>query len=126
MRGADGAITPLKFHTIDARISAGISKSDPHLSEEGMARGLDAIRALLAAVAPFAPARTILVATSAVREADNGGDFIAQAREQVGLRVRVIFGSEEARRIHLASAYAVADSCDEQIRALDAGLFPPA
>jgi hypothetical protein len=26
----------------------------------------------------------------------------------------------------LASAYAVADACDEQIRALDAGLFPPA
>lgn len=26
----------------------------------------------------------------------------------------------------LASAYAVADGCDEQIRALDAALFPPA
>jgi hypothetical protein len=26
----------------------------------------------------------------------------------------------------LASAFAVADACDEQIRALDAGLFPPA
>ena len=26
----------------------------------------------------------------------------------------------------LASAFDVADACDEQIRALDAGLFPPA
>ncbi len=49
----------------------------------------------------------IAAATSAVREADNGGDFIAEARRQVGLRVRVISGTEEARLIHLAASYAV-------------------
>ncbi len=49
----------------------------------------------------------VTVATSAVREADNGGDFIARARDEIGLRVRVISGAEEARLIHLASAYAV-------------------
>ena len=49
----------------------------------------------------------LVAATSAVREADNGGDFIAEARRQVGLRVRVISGAEEARLIHLAAAYAV-------------------
>jgi exopolyphosphatase/guanosine-5'-triphosphate,3'-diphosphate pyrophosphatase len=49
----------------------------------------------------------LAVATSAVREADNGGDFIAEARRQVGLHVRVISGPEEARLIHLAAAYAV-------------------
>ena len=57
----------------------------------------------------------ITVATSAVREADNGGDFIAQAREQVGLRVRVISGSEEARLIHLAAAYAVGTRADRAV-----------
>jgi len=57
----------------------------------------------------------ITVATSAVREADNGGDFIAQAREQVGLRVRVISGSEEARLIHLAAAYAVGTGADRAV-----------
>ena len=46
-------------------------------------------------------------ATSAVREAENGGDFLAAARRQVGLRIRVISGTEEARLIHLAAAYAV-------------------
>ena len=49
----------------------------------------------------------VTAATSAVREADNGGDFISRARQQVGLHVRVISGSEEARLIHLAAAYAV-------------------
>ena len=49
----------------------------------------------------------IAAATSAVREADNGGDFLATARRQVGIRVRVISGTEEARLIHLAATYAI-------------------
>jgi exopolyphosphatase/guanosine-5'-triphosphate,3'-diphosphate pyrophosphatase len=50
----------------------------------------------------------IAAATSAVREAENGGDFIAAVQREVGVRVRVISGTEEARLIHLAAAYAVA------------------
>lgn len=49
----------------------------------------------------------VTAATSAVREADNGGDFISAARRDVGLHVRVISGTEEARLIHMAAAYAV-------------------
>ena len=49
----------------------------------------------------------IASATSAVREADNGGDFLTAARRSVGLQIRVISGTEEARLIHLAAAYAV-------------------
>ena len=49
----------------------------------------------------------IAAATSAVREADNGGDFITAARREIGLRVRVISGTEEARLIHQAAAYAI-------------------
>ena len=46
-------------------------------------------------------------ATSAVREADNASDFLTAVQRDVGLRVRVISGTEEARLIHLAAAYAV-------------------
>ena len=46
-------------------------------------------------------------ATSAMREADNGGDFIAEVERQTGIRVRVISGTEEARLIHLAAGYGV-------------------
>src|SRR5205823_11994129 len=46
-------------------------------------------------------------ATSATREADNGGDFIAEVERQTGIRIRVISGAEEARLIHLAAAYGV-------------------
>ena len=47
------------------------------------------------------------VATSAVREAVNGADFISAAHREVGLHIRVISGTEEARLIHLAAAYAI-------------------
>src|SRR5690349_16730659 len=41
------------------------------------------------------------VATSAVREASNGGDFIDRIARVLGLDVRVISGREEARLIYL-------------------------
>jgi exopolyphosphatase/guanosine-5'-triphosphate,3'-diphosphate pyrophosphatase len=47
------------------------------------------------------------VATSAVREAENGGEFLKAIVEQTGIRARVISGTEEARLIHLAASYGV-------------------
>lgn len=49
----------------------------------------------------------IATATSATREAENGGDFIAEVGRQTGINVRVISGTEEARLIHLAAGYGV-------------------
>jgi exopolyphosphatase / guanosine-5'-triphosphate,3'-diphosphate pyrophosphatase len=53
-------------------------------------------------VAKTAHAETIIaVATSAVREAPNGKDFLHQIQEELGLSVDLISGQEEARRIYL-------------------------
>jgi exopolyphosphatase/guanosine-5'-triphosphate,3'-diphosphate pyrophosphatase len=49
----------------------------------------------------------VAAATSATREADNGGDFLAQIDREIGIRARVISGTEEARLIHLAACYGV-------------------
>ncbi len=49
----------------------------------------------------------VAAATSATREAENGGDFIAAVRRQTGIAIRVISGTEEARLIHLAAGYGV-------------------
>jgi exopolyphosphatase/guanosine-5'-triphosphate,3'-diphosphate pyrophosphatase len=49
----------------------------------------------------------VAAATSATREADNGGDFIADVARETGIRIRVISGTEEARLIHLAAGYGV-------------------
>ena len=49
----------------------------------------------------------VAAATSAIREADNGGDFIADVARQTGIQIRVISGTEEARLIHMAAVYGV-------------------
>ncbi|MGH9254625.1 MAG: HD domain-containing protein [Vicinamibacterales bacterium] len=51
---------------------------------------------------------TILAAaTSATREARNGGEFLARIERETGIRPMVITGSEEARLIHQAAVYGV-------------------
>ena len=49
----------------------------------------------------------VAAATSAVREADNGREFLTAVRQRTGIRVRVISGTEEARLIHRAAVYGV-------------------
>src|SRR5215210_7711285 len=49
----------------------------------------------------------VAAATSATREADNGGDFIAEVDRLTGIKIRIISGVEEARLIHLAAGYGV-------------------
>lgn len=94
-----GTIAALAMRTIDARISAGISRDQPRLGEDGIARGLAAVQALLADADPYAPAQTVIVATSAVRDAINGPDFCAQIQSSTGHPVRILTGEEEANAI---------------------------
>jgi exopolyphosphatase/guanosine-5'-triphosphate,3'-diphosphate pyrophosphatase len=54
----------------------------------------------------------IAVATSATREAENGGEFLRAVTQQTGIRPRLISGTEEARLIHLAAVYGVNVSGD--------------
>ena len=95
-RQADGTLVSLKTHTVDTRISAGISQAEPRLSEKGMANGLAAIQELLALAAPYEPAATVLVATSAVRDAGNGPEFRQRVLAATGHAIRILTGDEEA------------------------------
>ncbi|MEO6004800.1 MAG: phosphatase [Opitutus sp.] len=95
-RTLDGTIAALHARTLDARISAGISRSNPRLTEASMERGLSAIRELLDGAAPFAPDRYVLVATSAVRDAENGEDFRARVQASTHHEIRILTGKEEA------------------------------
>jgi exopolyphosphatase/guanosine-5'-triphosphate,3'-diphosphate pyrophosphatase len=49
----------------------------------------------------------LAAATSATREAENGGELLAEIERQTGIRPRIITGTEEARLIHLAAVYGV-------------------
>jgi exopolyphosphatase/guanosine-5'-triphosphate,3'-diphosphate pyrophosphatase len=64
--------------------------------------------------------RITAVATSAVREAANGGDFIERVEEEIGLRIKVIPGREEARLIYLGVRHAI-DLSDKPTLIVDIG-----
>ena len=98
-RGPAGRLQTLTSETIDARISAGLGQAVPRLSEEGMTRGLAAVRELLAEAVPFAPAQIVIVATSAVRDAANGAEFRERVRAATGNPLRILSGDEEANLI---------------------------
>ncbi len=62
----------------------------------------------------------VAAATSAVREAENGREFLAAVRQRTGIEVRVISGTEEARLIHRAAVYGV-DVADGAALVIDIG-----
>jgi exopolyphosphatase/guanosine-5'-triphosphate,3'-diphosphate pyrophosphatase len=121
--GPGGELMVLQTGAIDARISAGIGGAQPRLAEAGMQSALTAIRRLLAELAPLAPQRTELVATSAVRDAANGAEFRARVRAATGHDIRVLSGDDEARLIGrgLLSDPALADWQDFYVFDLGGG-----
>ncbi len=59
-------------------------------------------------------------ATSATREAENGGEFLKAIESQTGIRAQVISGQEEAQLIHRAALYGV-DAGDRDAAVIDIG-----
>jgi exopolyphosphatase / guanosine-5'-triphosphate,3'-diphosphate pyrophosphatase len=98
-RAAGGNLEVVLNKSLDARISAGINSGMPRLGEEGMQRGCDAVQKLLAEARVHAPAKTLLVATSAVRDASNGNEFRARIKALTGQDVSILSGEEEANGI---------------------------
>jgi exopolyphosphatase/guanosine-5'-triphosphate,3'-diphosphate pyrophosphatase len=82
------------------------------LSDETVARAIEVLKTLVTLARNKGFDRIVAVATSAVREARNGGDFVNLVEEQAGMRVRVISGTEEARLIFLGvkNSIALADT----------------
>ncbi len=95
-RDEAGRVQALATRTIEARISAGIGRDHPYLAEAGIANGVAAIRELVTLAQHHAPTRIELVATSAVRDASNGAEFVARVLDATGQRIRVLNGDEEA------------------------------
>jgi exopolyphosphatase / guanosine-5'-triphosphate,3'-diphosphate pyrophosphatase len=72
-----------------------------NLTAEAMARAIAALRRCLDMAKIWNAEQVIAVATSATREAPNGKDFIREVEAQLGLKIDLISGQEEARRIYL-------------------------
>lgn len=71
------------------------------LSVVAMGRGVEVLRNFTTLARNKGFDRMVATATSAVREAKNGGEFLKRVMKETGLRVRVVTGQEEARLIYL-------------------------
>jgi exopolyphosphatase / guanosine-5'-triphosphate,3'-diphosphate pyrophosphatase len=90
------------------------------LSADAMNAGIRTLTVFRTLAERQGATRFTAVATSAVREAKNGGDFIQRVKDEVGLRVKVIPGREEARLIYLGVRHAI-DLSGAPTLILDAG-----
>ncbi len=95
IRNGTGQVCPLFSKSLDTRIS----RAQPELSAEVMARGLSAIKKLIAAAKTFSPSKILLVATSAIRDATNGLVFRDLVEKETGQSTRILNSEEEANGI---------------------------
>jgi exopolyphosphatase/guanosine-5'-triphosphate,3'-diphosphate pyrophosphatase len=103
---AEGQFTLLDRAKEMVRLGKG-TLSARVLSRDAMQAGMQALGTFKRLADTQGIDRIVAVATSAVREAKNGGDFIAQIGRELGIHVDLITGREEARLIHLAVSNAL-------------------
>jgi exopolyphosphatase/guanosine-5'-triphosphate,3'-diphosphate pyrophosphatase len=100
----------LSFEVIDrekemVRLGAG-GLDGGHLTEQAVVAALDVLSRYRRLADSHQVDQILAAATSATREAENGGEFLRRVEREIGIRVHVISGTEEARLIHLAAGYA--------------------
>lgn len=91
--------TVLTTEKINVRLGEGSGGMD-HLTPEAIERGVNAL-VHMKRVSAAHNALIRAVATSAVREAENSGEFLSQVKARTGLSLEVISGVEEATLIHM-------------------------
>lgn len=77
------------------RLSAGVDSSG-NLSVEALQRSYDTLSLYRSMMDAHDVVRGLLVATSAVRDATNGAEFLDRAAQITGVAARVLSGNEEA------------------------------
>lgn len=99
---ADGTIRIIDEMKAAPRLGRGVTETR-RLAETSMTAAVDAL-ARMATLARRLGARDITaVATSAVRDAENGAAFLARVRRETGLRPRLLDGEAEARLAFLSA-----------------------
>ena len=92
--GADGR--PRRREMRITRLSAGVDAGGT-LAEDALARSFATLRDYRDLMDAENVGGGLLVATSAVRDARNGAEFLARAQEITGLAARILTGTEEAQ-----------------------------
>ena len=80
---------------IITRLGEGLSE-DGLLQEEALKRGIDTLRQFSKLIDEHNCEKVLAIATSALRNARNSAEFIANAKESAGIEIEIITGEEEA------------------------------
>jgi exopolyphosphatase/guanosine-5'-triphosphate,3'-diphosphate pyrophosphatase len=99
---AGGRVSPVERRSTVTRLGRGVDLSG-RLSAEAIEDACEAIGEYVAAVRELGAEAVEAIATSAVRDAENGSAFVAELRERFALSARVLDGEEEARLTYLGA-----------------------
>jgi exopolyphosphatase / guanosine-5'-triphosphate,3'-diphosphate pyrophosphatase len=99
---AEGRVLPLERQSTVTRLGRGVDLSG-HLAGEAIEDVCEAIRGYVRILEELGAESVDAIATSAVRDGDNGSAFIAELRERFALSARVLDGEEEARLTYLGA-----------------------
>ncbi|HEV2857861.1 MAG TPA: Ppx/GppA phosphatase family protein [Solirubrobacterales bacterium] len=99
---AGGKVSPLERRSTVTRLGRGVDLSG-HLSGEAIEDVCAAIGGYVGTIEELGAETVDAIATSAVRDADNGSAFVAELRERFALSARVLGGEEEARSTYLGA-----------------------
>lgn len=116
----DGALRELERRTTVTRLGEGVDASG-RLGEAPMERVHAALGEYRELAQSHGATRAVAVATSAVRDADNGEEFAAAVRERDGFELRTITGDEEARLTFLGATAGRPTGDDRTTLVIDIG-----
>lgn len=78
-----------------------------HIEEKPFRRGIKALKQHRKTIKKFGVEKILAFATSAIRSASNGKDFIKAVKEKTGIEVQIISGDKEAELIYFGVRSAV-------------------
>jgi exopolyphosphatase/guanosine-5'-triphosphate,3'-diphosphate pyrophosphatase len=98
----DGKVAPVERRSRVTRLGRGVDLSG-RLAAEAIEDACEAIGDYVATYEELGAEAVTAIATSAVRDAENGSAFVAELRERFALSARVLDGEEEARLTYLGA-----------------------
>jgi len=114
------ALQPLLERTRITRLGKGVDRTG-RLDPENSQRTLDTIAEFADEARAAGAERIIAVATSALRDASDGADFIRRVKDRAGVELKVIPGLEEAALSSLAVKRSLKLSSDLRLLIADIG-----
>lgn len=118
-RYGDGSFRNVHLQREVVRMGGGFSRTEG-LSMNAMQRGLSCLTRFSEVIRDYDSPEVLAVATSAVRDAVNGAQFVSQVRQEAGIDLRVIDGVIEGT-LTLAGVMAGLDRPCEEALIFDIG-----